>query len=458
MFKKDTIKNLFRKIFLIENPVLKDRSPELILLLSFTFFLFYFIVWHITVILFTLDFSWKNFGFHFWASVLIYSLISIILTLLFLWIFSRSEKPSLRYKIVNIALLFLFIFFALIRIVDWGTLYFAGQHINNEFWYHAFYVDGTTFLATKISVFLFISVIVFTGLFYRVLKLIGFFSKYLRTGISEPSLRSILIRNSVLPVFIIMLSALLMLALAGKKDENRTEKIFAGIPEAKALSSFIDYAFLPEPSIDTELPADLSAKLKSCGIIVNSIDKKFPLIKKSIYLNAKNRNPGKPGIKKNTNIVIVFSESLSKFFLDEEIHGYRGLTPNLHGMIHEGYYFTRMYNSTFPTIRGIVATLGSSLYMIEKLQGTQKGQGMRPPIICKFLLLSDILKPYGYSATHVQGGGGLFAGIESAFINRQNYDGFYGWESLEMQAYANRKLNSQWGLRDEDVFRFAVSS
>ena len=75
---------------------------------------------------------------------------------------------------------------------------------------------------------------------------------------------------------------------------------------------------------------------------------------------------------------------------------------------------------------------------------------------CNFLFLSNVLKKYGYTAVHVQGGSGIFGGMRDLFEKKQGYDKFYGWESVELQSYAKNKRNSDWGMRDEDIFRYAV--
>ena len=49
------------------------------------------------------------------------------------------------------AMVFIFVLDGFIRILDWGVIYFAGQHVDNEFWYHAFYTDGTSFFLTKVA-------------------------------------------------------------------------------------------------------------------------------------------------------------------------------------------------------------------------------------------------------------------------------------------------------------------
>jgi phosphoglycerol transferase MdoB-like AlkP superfamily enzyme len=100
-------------------------------------------------------------------------------------------------------------------------------------------------------------------------------------------------------------------------------------------------------------------------------------------------------------------------------------------------------------------TLGSTLYLLDRLKGPHAK--LKPPIPCKLYLLSDILKTRGYTNIHVKGGSGVFGSMRSSFINKQSYDEFYAWESVELQMHVKGGRKQGWGLRDDDVFDFAAS-
>ena len=62
--------------------------------------------------------------------------------------FLLKTKSAWIRRTVFGAVLFLFAFDGAVRVLDFGTIYFSGQHVDNEFWYHAFYTDGTSFILT----------------------------------------------------------------------------------------------------------------------------------------------------------------------------------------------------------------------------------------------------------------------------------------------------------------------
>ncbi len=222
------------------------------------------------------------------------------------------------------------------------------------------------------------------------------------------------------------------------------------IPESAFFRSVFEYFFLSrvlggkEVVLDKEAIKDFMDK----GILVNSIDKKYPFMKKSIYLDKRYGSSNKPVLQPGTNIVIVFVESLSSFFLRDDVHGIKGLTPNIKDMAKYSYSLSNMKNSAFPTIKGLIAALGSSIYLLDENIG-----GTRIPIPCRFLFLSEILKSLNYTSIHIQGGSERFIGMRDFFIKREGYDQFYGSESLVLENLGN--ISQGFGVDDSSVFSYA---
>lgn len=139
-------------------------GAALTLLLSF-----YFISWHVTIITFgsfysVLDaadsFLWRSAGYLVFSAIAATLICGIMLAL----------KRPLAKKIFMGAVLLLFFGTEFIRMFDWGAMYFSGNHIDANFWTHAFYTDGTTFLFTKASLVLYLAVILFFAAMYHILK------------------------------------------------------------------------------------------------------------------------------------------------------------------------------------------------------------------------------------------------------------------------------------------------
>lgn len=447
--------------------VLYDLSP----LLGVLFFALFFLGWHLSLIAVAAHVTFRELTRGLAALFLLYAAVSVLLVVLLTALGKIVNRMAAWRRFMYCALAVLFILCSLPRVLDWGTVYFGGQHVDNVFWYHAFYADGTSFVLTLPSLVLMIALIATVAVFLWVLRLLfGFYVQFAavrkkrREGASSgPSAAIIAAVNAACVAVLLACGGIVYCAAGEARPAHAAKAMFVQIPEIKVIGSFIDYTLKPEVVQNARLDESLCVKLEKCGIRLYSVDENYPLLKRSIYIEPKNAVADKPRIDTKTNIIIVFAESMSQFFLREDIHGIKGLTPAFHDLMSAGYTFTNMYNADYPTLRGMIATLGSSLYTIEKVRGIQqikgenKMKGVRPPILSKFLFLSDVLKKYGYYSVQLQGGSGTFVSMKSAFTKRQSYDEFYSSESLELLSYAQYAHNiKSWGVRDEDVFRFGV--
>ena len=110
----------------------------------FAFLFLYFLGWHLVL---TAISSWSIFAeirLPLLFKVFEYALISGLLTAGISGVsFLLKARPAWIRRTVFGVVLFLFAFDGAIRVLDFGTIYFSGQHVDNEFWYHAFYTDGT---------------------------------------------------------------------------------------------------------------------------------------------------------------------------------------------------------------------------------------------------------------------------------------------------------------------------
>ena len=418
----------------------------------FAFLFLYFLGWHLFL---TAISSWSIFAeirLPLLFKVFEYALISGLLTAGISGVsFLLKARPAWIRRTVFGVVLFLFAFDGAVRVLDFGTIYFSGQHVDNEFWYHAFYTDGTSFLLTVPAAVLLVCYAVALFLFVRSYRgAASFMAEKYRGDALTLHLR----RNAVLSAALSLVFALLFVSFSA----SASSKVFyADFPEAKVVGSFVDYAFGGKSGIELTritLSDDTASKMRKCGIVIDP-QAEYPLMKKSIYLDPKSRNAKKPHLKAGQNVIFIFAESLSQFFLQEEQHGLKGITPNIHAMMKESYEFSNMYCSNFPTIKGTIAALGSSLYTVSKMQGL--GSGFRTPVPCNFFLLNNVMDRYGYESIHVQGGSGVFGGMSELFTKRQKYGKFLGWESLELQRSATNRRNSDWGMRDEDIFKYAIN-
>lgn len=246
-------------------------------------------------------------------------------------------------------------------------------------------------------------------------------------------------------------SSLEVLKKKYKRAMSSNPELYLKIPESEFFKSFIAFFFLSrmignkEVILDDEMVKDFKDK----GLLIYSMDKKYPLMKKSIYIDRGRKTYNKPVIAPGTNVIVIFVESFSSLFLREDIHGVKGLLPNIRDMQSRSYYFTKMNNMAFPTIKGLIASLGSCIYLLDESVG-----GTRIPIPCRFLFLSTVLKKLDYNNAHIQAGSERFISMKDFFMKRENYDEFYGSESLAIDNISSMK--GGFGVDDETLFNYMV--
>lgn len=434
---------------------------------SFVWLFLFFIIssWHFSLIYTAPDISLESVKGRLGVLLLFYAGCSVLATMAAAALLAICRRRRL-VKWLTLGILWAFFaFLVLVRAVDWGSIYFGGQHVDETFWYHAFYIEGVTFLLTFEAIMLALAAAVSALLFIPVLILLAWWTDRMRhadgpgpaPGGPGAGWGKIFAVNGIPLAVLLAAVALFFQPWSGSAGLDARERMAAELPEPKVIGSLLDSMLGSGRSEPVFLDDEFVGKLEKCGLRLNSLDGNYPLMKRSIYLDPGRKSADKPALARGTNIIIVFAESLSRVFLDEEVIGIKGLTPHIHDMMEKGLSFTGMYNADYPTLPGMVATLGSGLNKIEKVRGLGESPRFRVPMLNRFLFLSDVLKKHGYSAVHVQGGSGTFVGMRDTFLKRQSYDAFYCRESVELLAHARYRHNREhWGVRDEDVLSFGV--
>lgn len=227
-------------------------------------------------------------------------------------------------------------------------------------------------------------------------------------------------------------------------------KIYLKLPESEFVTSLVTFLMMRSlGSKEVVLTESDIASFRKNNMPLYQMDRQYPFMKPSIYLDPSRRTMAKPLIKRGTNFIIVFVESFSAFFMREDVHGIKGLTPNIANMRSKSYSFEQMYNATFPTLKGLIAHLGSTLYMLDENVG-----GTRLPVPCRFLFLSSIMKEMNYHTIHIQAGSERFIGMKDLFTEHLGYDEFYGAESLMLKNIST--LKGGFGVSDEAVFNTLI--
>jgi hypothetical protein len=132
-------------------------------------FAIYLIGWHYTSLVINGSYSVLDVSAQFMSLALRYLVISVIVSS-FIFTFLLIIRSSLVRKMFIWAVLALFFVSGIIRIFDWGSLYFGGNHINSDFWAHAFYADGLVYLVTKQAFILYASILIFWAAVFFLLR------------------------------------------------------------------------------------------------------------------------------------------------------------------------------------------------------------------------------------------------------------------------------------------------
>src|SRR4030042_6457205 len=125
----------------------------------------YFIIWHFTISLLGPIYSTRDVAGSLAGRAAYYLLESVIIASIVCVALILVKRPLIRKFIIALALT-LFLGSEVIRMFDWGALFFNGNHVDTNFWAHAFYTDGLIFLITKAALALYASVTFFFVLMF----------------------------------------------------------------------------------------------------------------------------------------------------------------------------------------------------------------------------------------------------------------------------------------------------
>ncbi len=425
----------------------------LIFTLALTLYLY---IWHYGIAFIYLDM--KNFdrGLMRGPMVLLllyYTIVSAVISWV-LYLITGLKRRSLRIFLYTI-LGFCGAFSIFARSLEFGTYFYSGAHVDNVIWAHFLYKENLMFMFTPVALSGIAVISLLVVIMVKIVNRGSVFRELLRSLKSEGRGYQYMVRlafavNTIL-LAVLFLSYFTLFYLTespfAKKYDAGT---YLKIPELHVVSSLGEY-LLPDKGTELDaLPDPLVKKCFEAGMKVNSVTPEYPVLKNSIYFDKSKLIKGKPVMKPGTNIIIIFAESFSKYFTTEEMHHQKGLTPNIDDFKKYSITFENLYNIIAPTITGIIASTGSFPYYIAKYNITQHNRLTD----LRFSFLTQILKKHGYYSMHLQGSSSDFASAETIFRNH-GFDDFISLDNRELRDYALDPI-SGWGLRDRDLFRYAV--
>src|SRR5271157_695613 len=123
------------KKIILENRNILAAGAAVTLLLTL-----YFILWHVTIITFGSFYSILDVSGSFLIRSVSYLVASAVIASVVSILMVMASRPLMKKIIIGIVLV-VFAGSEIVRMVDWGALYFGGAHIDSNFWVHAFYTD-----------------------------------------------------------------------------------------------------------------------------------------------------------------------------------------------------------------------------------------------------------------------------------------------------------------------------
>lgn len=213
--------------------------------------------------------------------------------------------------------------------------------------------------------------------------------------------------------------------------------------------------WLHPPKVDTkalvQLPVDREARFVKLGLLEpKPLADGYPLSKPGLG-EPKLALARKAGVAADfrPNVVLTMVESQSRTFVAELSGHYKGLMPNLSALVQSETAVDGYYNTTAPTIAGLILTL-CSLHAPSHPRDLQHGQRMdrNTPFVC----LPDILRQTGYRTVFVQTTALESMGIE-AFLRTHGVDEVFGRPQFR-QKYPGRP-EGPFGHHDDALIDYA---
>lgn len=256
-------------------------------------------------------------------------------------------------------------------------------------------------------------------------------------------------RRSVYLILIILVSSIVLSWRWNVPSECMTSPhIFLAETYLQTRSAQLQAQKSPEPS------KAMIEKLEGIGVSYAANDRSYPFLKKSIYFDAKHRSTTKPNLPPGTNIVAVFVESLSSWFVDSPALEKAGVTPHMRKIFSDHYQFTNMQSAIRPTMKGLVAGLGS--FLLPRADKNLLEQESLQKSSIHFSLLPERLKNVaGYHTVFINGARCEFGTMES-LLRSNGFDEYFCSSRPPMRHYAHSPM-SIMGMRDADTFAFARS-
>ncbi|HTU63892.1 MAG TPA: sulfatase-like hydrolase/transferase, partial [Polyangiales bacterium] len=247
-------------------------------------------------------------------------------------------------------------------------------------------------------------------------------------------------------------SCALPLAIGFEAIEERRHRL---VPEAFFMHEWLVWRrVLEEPNVSSELPRELSERLRETGLIAaQPLYPRFPLSRATLdptpFPYAKRAQATERG---RPNVVVTLVEQLNREFVHAFSGEMRGVMPELSAFAKRATMVTEYQSTTNPTIHALVASV-CSVYASSDDRALKIGQREDKEALAHASLtcLPKVLRDLGYRTVFIQGGRKEFAGKQD-FLVGHGFEEMHGLP--ELRARFPKRHVSRWGMHDNTLIEY----
>jgi phosphoglycerol transferase MdoB-like AlkP superfamily enzyme len=350
-----------------------------------------------------------------------------------------SLKRLIRYSFGAIA--FVFVVYRSLNLLH---IYFEGGHISSEVISHIDMTSiGMAFDPSVAMVLLLASSVAYVS--SRAISLLDF---------SQTS-----IKKRIVLVLVILLISLVVIKTLRLDRESMAMRAMrseiyskyppvAFLPEQELINSYSASGNAPAVKSISIMPESTRELLKGFGFYMDSaninalLGREKVFFEKLPYAITDNR-------AEIRNVIIIYLESFSSYFINYYGNSLKGLTPNIDAFAAEATVVAPHFNSSTPTISGLVGIMCSHTPVF----GHEYWMNVKNKFSSDLLCAPEVFKQYGYTSYIVKHGDPYFAGMKP-FMEANGVDHVYGMMKIEQDTGLKPKGEVFGGYSDKQTMSY----
>jgi len=325
--------------------------------------------------------------------------------------------PRKIYRYFYVLFISLVAVWMIYRIFNLAHIYYAGTHIGRDFLSHIEKSSLSMVFDIKSLLFVIIPVPIVLVIHFLLKQLDYSRYRYISKGIA------FLLLSLMMSLFIFFenIDRRSLSVRIWMNEFRYRYPIASTVPEVFLLSSFHNETGKAGYDIAQEtIPSSVQERLKAFfGVYINEKEQ-YPLFKREVFQNAFPYQQSGKGIS-TPNIIIIVMESLSARLLGHYGSPFEGISPNIDAFAEASLVVRPFYNTTTPTMNGLVSVLCSHYPVFGQEEWLDNNGVMKFDLLC----LPEVLKRKGYHSYNIVPGDPYFA-VQLPFMKANGMDIIYG--------------------------------